>query len=141
MALVAGSGLVSCKCSQEQTDVASDNFKDCMDEKKAALLQIDTGVGDKKQHICDSLGDLATVCGSAVDSLAGCKGREYVDNLVAIHINSMSGNIFSIFQHPCYIAIIILLISPIIPKCFGSICIRHATCQHDGCLSLAATTK
>ena len=96
IALVAGSGLVSCKCSQEQTDVASDNFKDCMDEKKAALLQIDTGVGDKKQHICDSLGDLATVCGSAVDSLAGCKGREYVDNLVAIHINSMSGNIFSI---------------------------------------------
>ena len=119
IALVAGSGLVSCKCSQEQTDVASDNFKDCMDEKKAALLQIDTGVGDKKQHICDSLGDLATVCGSAVDSLAGCKGREYVDNLVAIHINSMSGTHFlNIFApNPCYVAIIILLISPIIPKC------------------------
>ena len=88
---VVGAGVVSAKCSQEQTDVASDNFKDCMDEKKGALLGLDNGVSDKKEVICDGLEDLSTVCNSAVDSLAGCKGREYVDNLVAIHINSMSG--------------------------------------------------
>ena len=81
------------KCSEEQSNVASSNFKDCMDEKKFALLQVDNSVEDKQKYICDGLGDLATVCGAAIDSLAACKGREYVDNVVAIHINSMSGKV------------------------------------------------
>ena len=58
-----------------------------MDEKKKSLLAEDSD----KDSICSGLAQLAEVCSPAVDSLAGCKGREYADNLVAIHVNSMSG--------------------------------------------------
>ena len=61
--------------------------QDCMDEKKKSLLAEDSD----KDSICSGLAQLAEVCSPAVDSLAGCKGREYADNLVAIHVNSMSG--------------------------------------------------
>ena len=84
---------VSSKCSEVQSNAASANFKDCMDEKQLALLQVDTNLADKQQFICDGLGTLAAACQPAVDSLAGCKGREYVDNVVNIHINSVAGNI------------------------------------------------
>jgi len=89
---------VSCKCSDVQTNAASANFKDCMDEKQLALLQVDANLADKQQYICDGLGDLAAACQPAVDSLAGCKGREYVDNVVNIHINSVAGILASF--HP-----------------------------------------
>jgi len=85
---------VASMCSDEQQEAATNNFKDCMDEKKKSLLAEDSD----KDSICSGLAQLAEVCSPAVDSLAGCKGREYADNLVAIHVNSMSA-ILSAF-HP-----------------------------------------
>lgn len=83
---------VSAKCSEAQTEASTTMFKDCMDEKEAALLEMEVGPEEDGQEvICGGLANLATVCKPAVDSLARCKGREYADNLVAIHVNSMSG--------------------------------------------------
>ena len=83
---------VSAKCTEAQTEASTTMFKDCMDEKEAALLERELGPEEEGQQvICDGLASLARVCQPAVDSLARCKGREYADNLVAIHVNSMSG--------------------------------------------------
>lgn len=83
---------VSARCTEAQTEASTTMFKDCMDEKEAALLERELGPEeDGQQVICDGLASLARVCQPAVDSLARCKGREYADNLVAIHVNSMSG--------------------------------------------------
>lgn len=83
---------VSSMCSEAQTEASTTMFKDCMDEKEAALLERELGPEEEGQEvICEGLASLARVCQPAVDSLARCKGREYADNLVAIHVNSMSG--------------------------------------------------
>ena len=82
---------VSAQCSEEQTEASTTMFKDCMDEKEAKLLELELGPEEGQEVICEGLASLARVCQPAVDSLARCKGREYADNLVAIHVNSMSG--------------------------------------------------
>jgi hypothetical protein len=84
---------VKSECTEEQLNKAQIVFKDCMDEKKASLLQTD--VSDDKVHevICGGLKDLSTGCMEPVSKFAICRGREFVDNLVAIHLNAMAGRL------------------------------------------------
>jgi len=81
--------LVNCECSDEELSAAQVGFKDCMDEKKASLLQTET-TGDEQDLICDGLRELSTGCRDQVNQFAVCRGREFVDNLVAIHLNAMA---------------------------------------------------
>jgi len=77
------------ECTEEELNAAQIKFKDCMDEKKASLLQ--TEDEDEVQDlICTGLKDLSTGCKEPVTQFAICRGREFVDNLVAIHLNAMS---------------------------------------------------
>ena len=84
---------VKSECTDEQLNKAQIVFKDCMDEKKASLLQTDV-TDDKVQDLIRSgLKDLSTGCKEPVTQFAVCRGREFVDNLVAIHLNAMAGKL------------------------------------------------
>ena len=61
-----------------------------MDEKKELLLQTDVSEDEAKDFICSGLKDLSTGCKEPVTQFAVCRGREFVDNLVAIHLNAMA---------------------------------------------------
>ena len=86
--------VTSKECTEEELNAAQIKFKDCMDEKKASLLQTEDEVQDM---ICTGLKDLSTGCKEPVTQFAICRGREFVDNLVAIHLNAMSGKKTFIF--------------------------------------------
>lgn len=78
-------------CSEEQLNKAKLRFKDCMEDKKAMLLQLDHDASDDATAtICSGLKDLSTGCMEAVNEFSFCKGREHVDHLVAIHLNAIS---------------------------------------------------
>jgi len=81
---------VNSECTEEQLNAAKMGFKDCMDEKKETLLQTDVEGDEVQDLICSGLKDLSTGCKEAVNKFAICRGREFVDNLVAIHLNAMS---------------------------------------------------
>ena len=78
-------------CTNEEINAASQTFKDCVDKKELELIRIDRKKSkeEKETYICDKLGEISTKCHKA---LAKCRTREYVDDKVAIHINSISGN-------------------------------------------------
>ena len=78
-------------CTNEEINSASQKFKDCVDKKELELIKMDREKGkeEKQTYICDKLGEISTECHKA---LAKCRTREYVDDKVAIHINSISGN-------------------------------------------------
>ena len=76
-------------CSDKETNKASQEFKDCVDRKELELIRMDRSRADKQTFICDKLEELSSDCHQA---LAKCRSREYVDDKVAIHINSISGN-------------------------------------------------
>jgi len=78
------------ECTEEQLNAAKIGFKDCMDEKKEILLQTDVAGDEVQDLICSGLKDLSTGCNEAVNKFSICRGREFVDNLVAIHLNAMS---------------------------------------------------
>ena len=82
---------VKSECTEEQLNKAQIVFKDCMDEKKASLLQTDVSEYEGHDFICSGLKDLSTGCEEPVTQFAVCRGREFVDNLVAIHLNAMAG--------------------------------------------------
>jgi len=78
-------------CSEEQLDRAQMGFRNCMEEKKGAMLGIEVEeVGDLQQEICRGLKDMSSGCQEAVVALAKCNGRERVDHIVAIHINAFT---------------------------------------------------
>ena len=79
----------SATCTNEQTNKASQEFKDCVDRKELELIRMDRNKENKQTYICDKLEELSSECHR---SLAKCRNREYVDDKVAIHINSISGN-------------------------------------------------
>jgi len=82
-------------CSDKETNKASQEFKDCVDRKELELIRMDRSRADKQTFICDKLEELSSDCHQA---LAKCRSREYVDDKVAIHINSISGIILSLNQ-------------------------------------------
>jgi len=81
---------VSSECTEEQLNAAKIGFKDCMDEKKESLLQTDVDGDEVQELICSGMKDLSTGCKEPVNKFAICRGREFVDNLVAIHLNAMA---------------------------------------------------
>ena len=78
-------------CDEEQLNKAKLRFKDCMEDKKAYLVQLDYEETDDIQLlICSGLKELATGCKAAVKEFSECMGREHVDHLVDIHLTSIS---------------------------------------------------
>ena len=75
-------------CSDKETNKASQEFKDCVDKKEFELIHMDRNQEDVQSFICDKLEEISSDCHRA---LAKCRSREYVDDKVAIHINSISG--------------------------------------------------
>ena len=86
--LVVGAGA---QCSDNQTSLASNMFKDCMDQRQAALLQTNLEVEPGLSVFCDGLEQFSEGCREVVDEFAKCKSRKYVENLLDIHIQSMAG--------------------------------------------------
>ena len=84
---------VNSECTEEQLNKAQIAFKDCMDDKKVSLLQTDVSDDKVKDLICSGLKDLSTGCKEPVTQFSVCRGREFVDNLVAIHLNAMAGRL------------------------------------------------
>ena len=78
----------SASCSNEEINKASQEFKDCVDKKEFELIHMDRNQEDVQSFICDKLEEISSDCHRA---LAKCRSREYVDDKVAIHINSISG--------------------------------------------------
>ena len=82
---------VSCQCSDNDTSIASVQFKDCMDQKQAAVLQINLDTDNRLSVFCEGLDQFSTGCKEVVERFSECKSHHYVHNLVAIHIKSMAG--------------------------------------------------
>ena len=82
---------VSCQCSDNDTSIASVQFKDCMDQKQAAVLQINLETDNRLSVFCEGLDQFSTGCKEVVERFSECKSHHYVHNLVAIHIKSMAG--------------------------------------------------
>merc|ERR1711879_683493 len=63
-----------------------------MDQKQAALLKInvETEEEDNIKVYCDALEEFSSGCEAAIESFSKCKSRQKVNNLVAIHINSIA---------------------------------------------------
>ena len=79
------------QCSDNQTSVASNLFKDCMDQRQAALLQTNLEAEPSLSVFCEGLEQFSGGCTEAVEGFARCKSQEYVENLLDIHIQSMAG--------------------------------------------------
>lgn len=82
-------------CTNEEINKASQEFKDCVNNKEYELIRMDGSRADKQTFVCDKLEELSSDCHRA---LAKCRTREYVDDKVAIHINSISDIILSLHQ-------------------------------------------
>ena len=83
---------VRADCSTNQTNTARKLFKDCMDDKQAALLKINVEAEDDNvQVFCDGLQQFSSGCSAAIETFSQCKSKVEVNNLVAIHINSIAG--------------------------------------------------
>ena len=93
--LVAGA---RAQCSDNQTSLASNMFKDCMDQRQAALLQTNLEEEPSLSVFCDGLEQFSEGCREVVDEFAKCKSRAYVENLLDIHIQSMAGKKENPFQ-------------------------------------------
>merc|ERR1712183_885881 len=82
---------VSADCSTNQTNIARKLFKDCMDDKQAALLKINIEAEDNNVKVfCDGLQQFSSGCSAAIETFSQCKSKVEVTNLVAIHINSIA---------------------------------------------------
>ena len=90
--LVTVVATVTGQCSDNDTSIASIQFKDCMDQKQAALLQTNLETDNNVSVFCNGLEDFLNGCEDVVNRFSQCKSRQYVENLVAIHIDSMAGN-------------------------------------------------
>ena len=84
---------VSADCSTNQTNIARKLFKDCMDDKQAALLKINIEAEEDNnvKVFCDGLEQFSSGCSAAIETFSKCKSKVEVNNLVAIHINSIAG--------------------------------------------------
>lgn len=79
------------QCNDQQLNKAKLRFKDCLEDKKAHLLQLDYEEdNDMQLLICSGLKELSTGCQEAVNEFSFCMSREHVDHLVEIHINAIS---------------------------------------------------
>lgn len=79
------------ECTEEELNTAKLRFKDCLEVKKAYLLQLDYEDDlDIKLLICSGLKELSTGCTEAVDEFSYCMGRDHVNHLVDIHLNAIS---------------------------------------------------
>jgi len=91
LAIAFSAPALSLSCSEKQLDAAQMGFRDCMEEKKGRMLDMDAEeVGDIQTEICNGLKDMSEGCQEAVQELAKCNGRERVDHIVAIHINAFT---------------------------------------------------
>merc|ERR1712241_384330 len=83
---------VSGDCDTNQTNIARKLFKDCMDGKQAALLKINNEAEEEKSvaDFCDGLQQFSSGCTAAIETFSQCKSSVEVNNVVAIHINSMA---------------------------------------------------
>merc|ERR1711997_213381 len=82
---------VRADCSTNQTNTARKLFKDCMDDKQAALLKINIEAEDDNVKVfCDGLQQFSSGCSAAIETFSQCKSKVEVTNLVAIHINSIA---------------------------------------------------
>ena len=77
---------VTGQCSKQEINNASKEFKDCVDEKEKSILHNDS---HEQEFICSVLEQMKEECSR---KLAKCRSREYVDDKVALHIDSISGN-------------------------------------------------
>ena len=83
---------VRADCSTNQTNTARKLFKDCMDDKQAALLKINIEAEDDNVKVfCEGLQQFSSGCSAAIETFSQCKSEVEVNNLVAIHINSIAG--------------------------------------------------
>merc|ERR1711953_1247274 len=82
---------VRADCSTNQTNTARKLFKDCMDDKQAALLKINIEAEDDNVSVfCEGLQQFSSGCSAAIETFSQCKSEVEVTNLVAIHINSIA---------------------------------------------------
>lgn len=82
--------VVSSECSDDELNKASLKFKDCMDDKKASLLQTEEVDVIDEEFLCRGLTNLSSGCKTPAAEFAKCRGHEFVDNLVAIHLSAMA---------------------------------------------------
>jgi len=83
-------GSVMGGCSENDTSIASIEFKDCMDRRQAELLQTNLNTDNNLAVFCDGLEKFSGDCSEIIEKFSSCKTRQYVENLVAIHIDSMA---------------------------------------------------
>jgi len=83
---------VTGQCSKQEINNASKEFKDCVDEKEKSILHNDS---HEQEFICSVLEKLKEECSR---KLAKCRSREYVDDKVALHIDSISVILSSLYS-------------------------------------------
>lgn len=81
---------VSGECSDTELDTHKTEFKECMELQQPALLSLNETVDGVQEKVCDGLGMLVVDCREVVTRLSTCMGREKVDQLVAIHLSSLT---------------------------------------------------
>ena len=63
---------LNCQCTDQETSVASQEFKDCVDKKEYSLIHLDKAREDKKEFICAVFEQISDECSKA---LAKCRSR------------------------------------------------------------------
>lgn len=65
-------------------------FKDCLEKQKEPLLGLNSTVDGLDDLVCSGLDGLVNGCKSVISKLSVCLGREMVDQLVSLHLSSIT---------------------------------------------------
>jgi len=88
--LAAALALVSADCQDKEVSSIKIEFKDCLEKQKQPLLNLNSTVDELEMMVCTGLDGLVNGCKPVISNLSKCIGREMVDQLVSLHLSSIT---------------------------------------------------
>jgi len=82
--------IASMDCPDDKISQIKTSFKDCLERQKEPLLGLNSTVEGLEGLVCNGLDGLVTGCESVISDLSTCLGREMVDQLVSLHLSSIT---------------------------------------------------
>lgn len=77
-------------CLENDISQIKTDFKDCLERQKEPLLGLNSTVEGLDGLVCSGLDGLVNGCKSVINKLSTCLGREMVDQLVSLHLSSIT---------------------------------------------------
>lgn len=88
--LAAALAFVAADCELDQVSSIKIEFKDCLEKQKQPLLNLNSTVEGLEMLVCSGLDGLVNGCKPVISNLSNCIGREMVDQLVSLHLSSIT---------------------------------------------------